>query len=125
MSRHDPRVTLLQIREFASAALAFRDGRTLEQVLADWQAKLAFERAMELIGEAVKRLPPELRDRYPAVPWRLIAGLRDRVSHGYDAIDYTMLWDTVRDDVPPLLNAVEKMLKDLERPPEPPTPPSA
>jgi len=49
-----------------------------------------------------------------AVPWKLVAGLRDRVSHGCDAIDYAMLWDTVRDDVPTLLATVAQMLQDLE-----------
>lgn len=68
---------------------------------------------MEVLGKAVKRLPPELCQRYPSVPWKLVAGMRDRVSHGYDAIDYATLWDTVQDDVPRLLATVEQMLKDL------------
>ena len=69
---------------------------------------------MEGLGEAVKRLPPVLRERYPAVPWKLMAGLRDRVSHGYNGIDYQTLWDTVERDLPPLLATIEQMLKDLE-----------
>jgi uncharacterized protein with HEPN domain len=68
---------------------------------------------MEIPGEAVKRLPPELCQRYPAVPWKLITGMRDRVSHGYDAIDYDTLWDTVQADVPGLLATVGQMLADL------------
>jgi len=50
----------------------------------------------------------------PPVPWKLIAGMRDRVSHGYDALDYSTLWDTVQDDVPGLLATVEQMLKDCD-----------
>ena len=73
-----------------------------------------FLRVMEVLGEAVKRLPPELCQRYPAVPWKLLAGMRDRVSHGYDGIDYAILWDTVRDDIPGLLATVENMLQDLD-----------
>jgi len=72
---------------------------------------------MEVLGEAVKRLPPELCQRYPAGPWKLVAGMRDRVSHAYDAIDHATLWDAVRDDVPGLLVTVEQMLKELENPP--------
>jgi len=75
---------------------------------------LAFERVMEVLGEAVKRLPPELCQRHPEVSWKLIAGMRDRVSHGYDGIDYATLWDTVHDDVPGLLATVEQMLKQLD-----------
>ena len=65
----------------------------------------------------MKRLPPELCQRYPGVQWKLIVGMRDRVSHGYDAIDYATLWDTVQDDVPTLLATVEQMLKDQEESP--------
>ena len=69
---------------------------------------------MEVLGEAVKRLPPDLCQRHPAVPWKLVAGMRDRLSHGYDGIDYAILWDTVRDDLPGLLATVEQMLQDLD-----------
>ncbi len=89
----------------------------LPEILTDWHKRLAFERVMEVLGEATKRLPAELCQRYPAVQWRLLAGMRDRVSHGYDAIDYAVLWDTMRDDVPTLLTTVEQMLKDLETAP--------
>ena len=68
---------------------------------------------MEVLGEGVKRLPPDLTARYPAVDWRGIAGMRDRVSPGYDAIDYDLLWQAVETRVPGLLATVEQMLKDL------------
>ena len=71
---------------------------------------------MEVLGKATKRLPAELRDQYPAVPWRLIAGMCDRVSHGYDAVDYQTLWDTVQQDLPTLPATVEQMLAELETP---------
>jgi uncharacterized protein with HEPN domain len=55
---------------------------------------------MEVLGEAVKRLLPDLTARYPAVDWRGIAGMRDRLSHGYDTIDYGLLWQAVETRVP-------------------------
>ncbi|MCX8092349.1 MAG: DUF86 domain-containing protein [Verrucomicrobiae bacterium] len=119
MSRHDPKVTLRQIRDCARRAQELCAQNELAAILSDWQKRLAFERVMEVLGEGVKRLPPELCARYPSVPWRLIAGMRDRISHGYDAIDYATLWDTVRDDVPGLLMTVEQMLQDLEKPSSP------
>jgi len=82
-------------------------------MLSDWQKRAAFERIMEVLGEAVKRLPPELTSRYPAVDWRGIAGMRDRISHGYDAIDYGLLWSAVETRVPGLLATIEQMLRDL------------
>ncbi len=114
MSKHDPKVTLRQIADHARQAQELCAQNKLPEILMDWHKRLAFERVMEVLGEAVKRLPPELCQRYPAVPWKLIAGMRDRVSHGYDAIDHATLWDTVRDDGPGLLATVKQMLKDLE-----------
>ena len=114
MSNHDPKVTLRQIVEYARQAQAICAGKTLPVLMADWQALLAFERALEILGEAVKRLPMELRARYPAVPWRLIAGMRDRLSHGYDDIRHDVLWNTVQRDLPGLLATVEQMLRDQE-----------
>ena len=66
---------------------------------------------MEIIGEGVKRLPLELRSQHPAVPWKEIAGTRDHLSHGYDDVNYQVLWDAVQKDLPLLLTTVEAMLK--------------
>ena len=71
---------------------------------------------MEVLGEAVKRLPRELCDRYPQVPWKLVVGMRDRISHGYDAVDYETLWYAVQNDLPTLRATAEQMLRDLELP---------
>lgn len=68
MSAHDPRITLRKMREAAARAQEICAGKTLEALLADWQATAALERFLEIVGEAVKRLPSELRDRYPQVP---------------------------------------------------------
>jgi len=81
----------------------------------DWQKCLALERALEILGEAVKRLPIELCERYPSVPWKLMAGMRDRMAHGYDAVDYETLWYTGRKDMPPLLSTVEQILLELKK----------
>jgi len=114
MSRRDPRVTLKQVADQARWAQELCTRNTLAELLTDWQKRAAFERVMEVMGEAVKRLPPELTARYPAVDWRGIAGMRDRVSHGYDAIDYGLLWEAVETRVPALLATIEQMLRDLE-----------
>ncbi len=115
MSRHDPKVTLRQLAEYARLSQELCGHNTLPEILADWQKRAAFERVMEVLGEAVKRLPFELCRQYPAVEWRLVAGMRDRVSHGYDGIDYQMLWDTVQQDMPTLLQTADQMLRDLEK----------
>lgn len=113
MSIHDPRATLRQIQESARRAQEICANKTLEGLLKDWQATAALERFIEIIGEGVKRLPPDLRDHYPVVPWKEIAGTRDHLSHGYDDLDYQVLWDAVKNDVPRLLATIDEMLKDL------------
>ena len=77
----------------------------------------ALERFLEIVGEGVKRLPVDMRSRYPSVPWKEIAGTRDHLSHGYDEVEHQVLWDAVQNDVPALLVTVELMLMELERPP--------
>ncbi len=86
----------------------------MEQLLADWLATAALERFLEIVGEGVKRLPLNLRSQHPEVPWKEIAGTRDHLSHGYDDVDYQVLWDAVQKDLPVLLAAIEQMLKDLD-----------
>ncbi len=117
MSIHDPKATLRQIQDAALRAREICAGKTLEGLVKDWQATAALERFIEVIGEGVKRLPPGLRDRYPGVPWKEIAGTRDHLSHGYDDVDYQVLWDAVNNDVPRLLATIEIMLKDLGKGP--------
>lgn len=112
MSAHDPKATLNQIQDAARRAQEICAGKTLESLLQDWQATAALERFIEIIGEGVKRLPKELRARHPAVPWKEIAGTRDHLSHGYDDVDYQVLWDAVKNDLPMLLATIEKMLTE-------------
>jgi uncharacterized protein with HEPN domain len=116
MSERDPRATLRQIQDAAGRLQLICAGKTLEELLADWQATAALERFLEIVGEAVKRLPVDLRSRHPSVPWKEIAGTRDHLSHGYDDVDHQVLWDAVQNDVPALLVAVEQILKELEIP---------
>jgi len=114
MSVRDPRVTLLQMQDAARRLQQICAGKTFEQLLADWQATAALERFLEIVGEAVKRLPPELRASHPEMPWKEIAGTRDHLSHGYDDVNHRVLWSSVQNDVPGLLAAVEQMLRELE-----------
>jgi uncharacterized protein with HEPN domain len=112
MSAHDPQATLRQIQDAAHRLQMICAGKTLEQLLADWQATAALERFLEIVGEGVKRLPMDLRSRHPSVPWKEIAGTRDHLSHGYDDVDHQVLWDAVQKDLPVLLATIEQMLKE-------------
>ena len=63
-----------------------------------------------VIGEAVKRVSPATRSKHPEVPWKDIAGMRDRLIHGYDSVDLDELWKTATEDVPVLLEQVRTIL---------------
>lgn len=114
MSKHDYRVTLRQIEEYAGRAQEICAGKALDELVGDWQATLALERALEILGEAVKRLPNDLRNRYTQVEWRAIAGMRDRLIHGYDSIKHEILWNAVHEQLPTLQATIQQMLDDLE-----------
>ena len=102
MSKHDPALTLLQIIEFADEIAELLTGRTREDLDANAEFHRALERCVELIGEAATRLPAEFREKYNAVPWRQIIGMRNAMIHGYDTVDADVLWDAASRDVPGL-----------------------
>lgn len=114
MSKHNPKVTLLQIREAAQRAQEICAGHdSLNSLVLDWKATAALERFIEILGEAVKRLPEDLREAHSEIPWKEIAGTRDHLSHGYDNLDYQVLWDAVETDIPALLETIKSILKSL------------
>lgn len=114
MSSHDPRVTLRQLADFIGEAQALTSGKSLEFVLSDSVHLRAFERVMELVGECAKRVPAELREKYPEIPWRKVAGMRDVISHAYEDLMYEILWDALHIHFPELLSTVNRMLQDLD-----------
>jgi len=87
---------------------------TYDQFEADFRINFAVVRALEIMGEATKRLPISIRQRYPDVPWRGIAGMRDRIIHGYDNVDLQIVWDVVKRDIPQLKPRIQQILADYE-----------
>nr|VFJ87193.1 MAG: Uncharacterized conserved protein, contains HEPN domain [Candidatus Kentron sp. H]VFJ88845.1 MAG: Uncharacterized conserved protein, contains HEPN domain [Candidatus Kentron sp. H]VFJ95092.1 MAG: Uncharacterized conserved protein, contains HEPN domain [Candidatus Kentron sp. H] len=77
---------------------------------ADPTLQRAFVRSLEIIGEAAKHISDPFRNRYPTVPWRVMAGLRDRVIHDYLGVDYELVWDVVRNKMPELQTELERIL---------------
>jgi len=114
MSVRDPRVKLRQLVDFIEEAQTLVASRTLEEVASDPVRLRAFERVMELVGECAKRVPLELREKYPAVPWRQITGMRDVISHAYEDLAYEILWSAAEKDFPKLRAEVQRMLAELE-----------
>lgn len=90
------------------------DGVDYLQFEADFRINFAVVRALEIIGEAAKRLPDDLRQQYPDIPWKGMAGMRDRIIHGYDNVDLEIVWDVVIKDIPQIKPKIEAILKDFE-----------
>jgi uncharacterized protein with HEPN domain len=86
-----------------------------EQFLADETRKRAFVRSLEIIGEAIKQVPENIRKKYPHIQWRAIAGMRDRLIHGYFGIDYDIVWDVVLNKIPDLQQSIEEILRNEQK----------
>lgn len=105
----DDRVYLAHVRDAIERILAYTGaGRTA--FLADGKTQDAVVRNIEVIGEATKNLSPEIRDANPDIPWKRIAGMRDRVIHAYFGVDLDLVWEVVEDHLPALLARVVQLL---------------
>ena len=77
-------------------------GLVKESFLQDETLKRAFVRSLEILGESTKHIPDDFRQHYPTVEWRAIAGMRDRLIHGYFGVDYEIVWDAIQHNIPKL-----------------------
>jgi uncharacterized protein with HEPN domain len=101
---------LLDIANAARLIHTFIQGMTKEAFLGDLKTQSAVLHQITVIGEAVKRRSQAFRERHPILPWSLMAGMRDHLIHGYDAVDLEEVWKTATRDVPEVLIKLEPLL---------------
>ncbi|RLI79786.1 DUF86 domain-containing protein [Archaeoglobales archaeon] len=94
-------------------ALKFVEGMSYEEFAKDDKTVFAVVRAIEIIGEAVKNIPEDIRGKYPEIPWKGMTGMRDKVIHGYFGVDLKVVWDTVKKRIPEVKPLFERMLEEL------------
>lgn len=101
------------ILESGSAIQSYVQGMTCEAFVQDRMRYSAVIREFEIIGEAVGKLSAELKDGYPEIPWQDIKDFRNLLAHEYFGVDLEIVWNTIRDDLPMLLRAVQKIVNEI------------
>lgn len=110
MNEPDDRARLLHMRDAAQQAAAFLEGAIRASLDEDTKLVFALVRAIEILGEAASKISTELREEHPEIPWPLIVGMRNRLIHAYFDVDLDILWETVTEHIPPLIEQVEAIL---------------
>ncbi len=98
--------SIADIREFVR-------GMSLEVFINDRKTVKAVIRCLEVIGEAVNKIPPDTRDRYPETSWQEMIGMRNRLIHEYFGVDLNIVWQTIEEDLEPLEVIIRKVYSDL------------
>lgn len=112
MARRDDTVSIRHMLDHAIEAAAMARGRSRADLDRDRQLNLALVRLVEIIGEAAKRVSPSTRDAHPRIPWTQIIGTRDRLIHGYDRVNFDILWRIVSEELPALIEQLRAILSD-------------
>lgn len=107
------RLLLSDILQAAEDIRNFTQGVSREDFVADEKTRSAVLYKFAVMGEATKLLPDQVRAQYPDIPWRSIAGLRDRVIHGYIGVDYNLLWETIDKKIPVVIAGLHAILDEI------------
>ncbi|MHB1679175.1 MAG: HepT-like ribonuclease domain-containing protein [bacterium] len=99
------------IAEYSALIQDYTENISFEQFINDSKTCNAAIRCIEVIGEAAKNIPDELKAKYTSIPWRDIAGMRDIAIHDYSNIDYSKVWQVAKKDIPELINKISDLAK--------------
>ena len=86
---------------------------TFKEYLDDKKTQDAVIRNLEIIGEASKNIPKDIKENYPDIPWKEIAGMRDKIAHEYFGVDLKIVWQTIQEDLPFYEKTINRIKKDL------------
>ena len=109
----DYRLYLQEILTAMGAARSFVEGMDFDTFAADDKTSSAVIRKLEIIGEAAKKIPVEIQQKCPQVPWREMGDMRNWLIHGYFGVDYSRVWLTVENRIPSVQPIIAQLLKDV------------
>jgi len=101
------------IAESVEDIMVFTKDMTFEDFTTDKKTQYAVIRSLEIMGEASKKIPDTAKEKYPDVPWRQMAGIRDKLIHEYHGVDLSIIWAVVEEELPMVRPAIEKMAFDF------------
>jgi uncharacterized protein with HEPN domain len=108
--KKDYKLYLKDIAEAMESIEQFVKGISFDDFAKDDKTASAVIRKFEIIGEATKQIPDEIRQKYPTIPWKEMAGMRDRLIHFYSGVDYKLVWDTIKNRLPQVKPQIKKIL---------------
>ncbi|MFO7680316.1 MAG: DUF86 domain-containing protein [Chloroflexota bacterium] len=115
MTEMERNLTYLEdILQAAIKTQEFIQGIAYKEFLDDEKTIFAVVRALEIVGEATKKLPGEFRQTYPDMPWRSMAGMRNKLIHDYASVEPLVVWKTVKNDVPDLIPGIKTIISELK-----------
>lgn len=115
-SKRSWKLFLLDMLECINKALLYVQGLELVQFVTDDKTQDAVVRNLEILGEAAKRIPEEVKRDHPEIPWAQIVGMRNRLVHGYFAIDPRVVWEIVSNELPKLRDDLQKLWEQYGKP---------
>ena len=115
MKARDYRDYLQDILDAVNDIESFVDNMTYEEFIKDRKTLNAVVRSIEIIGEASKNIPETMKAKHKELPWKQMTGMRDKLIHAYFGVDVETLWKAVKENIPPLKQSIQQMLKDLEK----------
>jgi len=113
VSPRDWRRRVEDILDAVAEIRSFVAGMTFDEFSADPKTIRAVTAGFAIIGEAARHVPDEIIEAHPGIPWRVMTDMRNRVVHDYFSVDPRVLWETIRQDFPPLVGELQKL---VERP---------